>query len=921
MKGHLINLLLVVVLLGLPLSAFAAGTVTGKITEVGTNEVLPGANVAVKGTRLGSASGTNGVYTISGVPSGTHTLVVSFMGYKSQEEEVTVSDGASVTVDFVLEAEVLIGKEVSILADRAQERKTPVAFSNIKKADMEARLGSRDIPLVLNVTPSVYATPGGGGAGDSRINVRGFNQRNVAIMINGVPVNDMENGWVYWSNWDGLGDASSSIQMQRGLSAVNLATPSIGGTMNILTDPTAMSSGALFKQEFGNDGFLKTTFSAATGLLNDKFAFNATIVRKTGDGLIDKTWTDAWAYYFGGAWQINKSNRLEVYAVGAPQRHGQNTYKQNIAAYSHEYAKSLSDYDPAALNKFKEASSGRLYNQNWNFISPVYFSSGQQAVGDKRFDRYSKTFLNERENFYHKPIVNLNWYSQLSSKWNLFTTAYWSGGQGGGTGTLDNQIPDPTEDNPNKTTSAFIWDTRSEPTRIADWDANIEMNKGATDRKGNPKTPGESLAILRSSRNNQSTVGLISKANFKASDAFDINFGVDWRTAEIEHYREVLDLLGGSYMIRKDSDFWGPEGKRVGLGDKVGYNNTNTVDWFGFFGQGEYSLGRFTAYGMAGYSTIKYTYVDHFADAGDGSELKLESDPTGGYQVKGGAKYSVTEKLDAFGNVGYVSKVPIFDEVIDDVNGVFADNPENEKFTSFELGLNYFAGKFTGKLSYYYTKWADRAIARGITNQDGSEAIIFLSGMNQLHMGVEFEGAYQPINWFRIDLAGSVGRWNYLNDVSGQYKDYDDPNQPTVDYNFYLKDLKVGDAPQTQIAIAPSLYPVRGLFLQAVYRYYAQHYSDFNPLDRDDPTDRTQSWKAPNYGVLDFHASYKLPISLGPVDLSLFGHVFNVLDEIYVQDAVDNSQYNGFSDTHKASDAEVYLGLPRSFNIGLQFSY
>ena len=39
-------------------------------------------------------------------------------------------------------------------------------------------------------------------------------------MINGVPQNDMENGWVYWSNWDGVGDGTSSIQVQRGLSVL-----------------------------------------------------------------------------------------------------------------------------------------------------------------------------------------------------------------------------------------------------------------------------------------------------------------------------------------------------------------------------------------------------------------------------------------------------------------------------------------------------------------------------------------------------------------------------------------------------------------------------------------------------------------------------------------------------------------------------
>ena len=144
---------------------------------------------------------------------------------------------------------------LEVLASRADE-KTPVAYTNVTKAEMEFRLGSQDIPMALNTTPSVYATQQGGGAGDARINVRGFNQRNIAVMINGVPQNDMENGWVYWSNWDGVGDATASIQMQRGLSAVNLAAPSVGGTMNIITDPTAHTRGGKFKQEVVAGGFL-----------------------------------------------------------------------------------------------------------------------------------------------------------------------------------------------------------------------------------------------------------------------------------------------------------------------------------------------------------------------------------------------------------------------------------------------------------------------------------------------------------------------------------------------------------------------------------------------------------------------------------------------------------------------------------------
>ena len=104
----------------------------------------------------------------------------------------------------------------------------------------------------------------------------------VAVMLNGVPINDMENGWVYWSNWDGVSDATSSIQIQRGLSAVNLATPSIGGTMNIITDPSVQKAGITARQEYGTGNFLKSTISVASGQINDKFSVNSTVVVKQG---------------------------------------------------------------------------------------------------------------------------------------------------------------------------------------------------------------------------------------------------------------------------------------------------------------------------------------------------------------------------------------------------------------------------------------------------------------------------------------------------------------------------------------------------------------------------------------------------------------------------------------------------------------
>ena len=97
----------------------------------------------------------------------------------------------------------------------ARDRKTPIALSIISAAEVQLKVGNLEFPEIMNNTPGVYATKQGGGYGDSRITLRGFDQRNTSFLINGQPVNDMENGWVYWSNWQGLTDVASGIQLQR----------------------------------------------------------------------------------------------------------------------------------------------------------------------------------------------------------------------------------------------------------------------------------------------------------------------------------------------------------------------------------------------------------------------------------------------------------------------------------------------------------------------------------------------------------------------------------------------------------------------------------------------------------------------------------------------------------------------------------
>jgi hypothetical protein len=720
----------------------------------------------------------------------------------------------------------------------------------------------------------------------------------------------MENGWVYWSNWDGVADATSSIEMQRGLSAINLATPSVGGTMNIITSPAEMKAGGSAKFEAGSGSFFKATVTGHTGLINEKFAASASVVRKIGSGVVDKTWTDAWAYYLGMSYNVNKNHRLEVYVVGAPQRHGQNLYKQNAAAYDHKFAKDKLGMADSALMKFPESPNGRLYNENWNKVNESY--TGEQSWNGKTHSRYDKGFLNERENFFHKPVANLNWYAQWNKKISQFTTVYYSGGKGGGTGTY----------------GKMQYDYDSEPTRIVDWNSTIEHNQ-------DPDYVAEKGAgILRNSVNNQYTIGAISKVKIEINDAFKMQVGLDWRTAKIDHFREVRDLLGAASYDDKytQNDFGSQLG--LGLGDKIAYNFTNTVDWLGGYIQGEYSNGVLSAYGTAGYSMIKYSYVNHFrtADttaAGDPDlntgELETNADWITGLQLKGGLNYNFTETFSAFANVGYVSKVPIFDVVIDDRAGTISEDPQNEKFVSYEFGGIYTTldNKIDIKGNFYFTTWNDRTFTRSVRLSESTTGVAFIKGLDQRHMGFELEAKYRPVRLVGVGVVASIANWKYLNDVHATIKDYDGNTSEEV--NIYTKDLKVGDAPQTQLGIWVDLYPVKGLYFQLMARYNSNHYADFNPTNRDDENDTEQVWETPAYTIFDAHANYQLPIK-GKFGVNVFAHVFNIFNTLYVQDAVDNSAYNGFYGydnrySHTANSAEVYLGLPTTFNVGVKVTF
>lgn len=926
-------LLTVTLVLG-AFALLAQGTVTGKVVDSETGGGLPGATVLVEGTTLGTITDINGEFSLN-VPSSGAVIVISYIGFK--DNVIRLEDNQTDLGTINLEPGVTELSTLEVIASRSTQE-TPYTFTDLEKKDIQQNLGSRDLPLVLNAAPSFYSTNAGGGAGDARLNVRGYNQRNVAIMINGVPVNDMENGWVYWSNWDGLGDAAQSIQLQRGMSPVNLAVPSIGGTLNIITDPASRGKGSMIKQEIGSWNFRKTTATFNSGLIDDKWAISGTIVRKTGDGFYDGLYTDAWAYYLGASYQLNDNNKFEAFLVGAPQAHGQNLYRQNIGAYDRDYALGLDSYDPAAARTFIE--QGRTFNQNYGGVDPSY--NGKQFWGmynPRSRSRSGANYLMERENFFHKPQANFNWYHSFSDDMQLTTIAYWSGGYGGGSGTLGEVIRKDAY-GVNGTQQPFFfgpspWEW--------DWNATIAINQGTAQNWTNDfdtgtKNDGESIGILRNSRNNQYTIGAISKLFWDVNENLSLQVGLDWRTAVIDHYREVRDLLGGEYFRFTGNQFETAEWQyRKRLGDRVDYDYTNTVDWIGAFAQGTYTADALTVSLTTGFTSTKFSHENHFlSDDGtaNGNKLQIDPDAFTGYQFKGGVSYKVNDALNVYANGGYISQTPNFDRVIDDESFILFDDPQNQEFRSFEGGLTYRLGSdIVINANYYNTLWSNRTQKEEIENPNtNADIFALITGIEQLNTGFELEASWKPNRLIRVDGAASFGDWKFTDDTEVVITE-NDANGQVVDRfteTLYIKDLKVGDAPQTQFFLSATLTPSSNITIKADYRFYTNFYSDFNPIGRTaledangdgNANERPQAWEVPSYGVVDLHAFYTVPTKNSGFTLQVFAHVFNALDNLYIQDSGDNSAFNSYDDDHDADDAEVFFGLPRNFNAGIQINF
>lgn len=860
-------------------SAIAQSTVIGKVVDE-NDAPLIGATVIVPGTSTGTGTDAAGNFSLK-VDAGTQSVEISFIGYVTETREI--KGGGRIDLGtIVLKTDAVTLQDVIVSQSVAVQRKTPVAVSTVTADEITYKLGGQEFPEILKSTPGVYVTKDGGGFGDAKINMRGFQSANVAVMVNGVPVNDMEWGGVYWSNWAGLSDVTRSMQTQRGLGASKISAPSVGGSVNIVTNGIDAKKGGTFSFGVGNDGLYNLSLSLSTGLTKNGWAMSILAAKRWGDGYIQGTNFEGYNWFVNISKRINDRHQLSLTAFGAPQKHGQrNALNDGLTIAEWQKAKN-----------FMGEKDMYRYNASYGFDK-----NGKQ--------RYSS--FNE----YHKPQISLNHQWQIDYKSSLSTALYMSIGRGS---RYSGQGRTSADRNAWKGTNYGILNTTfRNPDGTFAYDKIQELNAASIDG---------SRMVMSKSNNNHMWYGLLSTYTNQITPSLELSAGVDVRYYIGEHNNEIIDLYDGKYFIDDNSrrnvkasdniaaadPTWQYE--KLQVGDKVYRDYDGHVHQEGVFAQLEWTRNKLNAFVSGSISNTGYWRYDRFYYDAE----HAESDHVNflGYTVKGGANYNITDKHNVFANLGYISRAPFFSGgafLQSTTSNVTNPDPLNERVFSAELGYGFRSGIFTANLNAYYTLWMDKSFVRSTQMSNGDYARINLGGVDARHMGIELDFSLRPTRWMDITGMLSLGNWIWDSNTKGYI--YDSQGQPMTaaldgtvasgimaDDHAWLflkqKGIKVGGSAQTTGAIGVTVRPMKGLRVSADWNAYGNNYADFwlgSGLNGNQTIEVKDPWRIPWGHQLDLSASYRFKI--GNIFATIYGNVNNVYNYNYIMDAQSDALQEG----------------------------
>ncbi len=758
------------------------------------------------------------------------------------------------------DSSVIFIEELVVSAGISNVNTSPLRLKQIESEQIQAISTGRTFPELIGRTPSVYATRETGSYGDANINIRGFKQENIAILLNGIPISGLTSGNMYWNNWMGLTDATATIQLQKGIGSSMLSDNSVGGTVNIITmSPSKeFSVGAGYSlTSYGNH---KANIYLNSGDLGKGWAFNIAGSYTWGTGYVDCTDVSAWSYIASVTKVINSSHSLIFTALGSPEQHSQRSTRMSY--------EELAQYGPS-------------YNKNWGW-----------------WDGEQKTIA---RNKYYKPYFTLShFYNTRAGRdgrigIQLNSGLYLAIGMGGGVFT----------ESTGRRIISFVGGDGQ-----IDWAAVEGYNKSQPDASG----AYNSQNILSDFIAGHTQFGAKSSVLVTFNERVSLDAGLHYQMYNTYEREQITDLLGG--------DYWLDGNKKAYLGDYIRTNNGRNMNYMTAYGMGTFTLGTRNNWIIKAGASVsgvtmrrwdKYNYAptDIWSDLAKGI----------GGSIKAGVLYKVNKNHSLYLNGGVYSRAPYAGVYFASGNNAISQNVHNENNILGELGYRFVGSSFGMEFTFYTALWQNKTIKSNPYKPLEEDSYRFMvTGLGAFHYGAEWEGYYEFRNILRLDAFASIGDWRWKNDVHATiYDPYTDA--PLQNIDVYSDGLHVGDAPQTQVGAGFILHPIQlfrstaksDVSISMDWTYNDRFWADFDPITRTSAGDRTDAYRIPAYHLLNLQVSWTHNFS-SRTAATIFFNLNNLLDAIYIERGKDGS-------AHDAATFTGYWAAPRNYNFGIRIRF
>ena len=725
----------------------------------------------------------------------------------------------------------------------------PVFTTTVDLLDNESQ--SQDISGLLQSSRDVYVNQAGFNFSAARYRLRGYSSENTRLFINGIPVNDPENGWTIWSYWGGLNDVTRYPETSFGISNSAATFGSIGAYSFISALPSEKKTGGRISYAATNRSYRnRAMYTYNTGLNNKGWGFLISgSSRWSEEGYVPGTYYSAGSYLLSIEKKINSTHTINFMGFGSPTVQG----RQGIA-----------------LQEAYDLTGENFYNPYWGY--QTQYDSTRKKRNARNRDNHKPYLtvghywkvsnkLNIQSNFYaitgRTSNSNLNWFNANDPRpdYYKYLPSYFVNNQGtlSGNQVIENQneynriLQGWQQNDPNVT--QLNWDLMYQANYNNLYTQN-NIENGTINENGdlvNSLTGRRSKYIVEEYRLDPRHFGFNSFGKLNIDENSDLNFGVSISKYKSKNFRMMNDLLGGDYWVDIDQfalrDFDDPNQAQndlqninniIKVGDVFGYNYDIHVNKNEAYSTYSYNKKRIESFIGLNLSNTTF-WRDGKMQNGRFPESSLGNSKKQtflNYGLKFGFLYKITGRHLLSFNGMYKTEAPYVRNayVSPRTRDQLVPNLKSTEIISGDLNYNLRLPFLKARLTGFYTQINNQTWARSFYHDEYRTFVNYMmTNVDQLFMGLELGFESNITSTIQLTGAFTVGDYLYKSRPVATITRDNSQEIIALDKTVYLKNFKIGGMPQQAASVGLKYNAPKYWYAGINFNYFADIYLSPNP--------------------------------------------------------------------------------------------